>query len=137
MGEADRIKFRIPYRPKSKKNGRPLWKAANGKRRPGVDGQVQHEAADIARLARNAMRLAKLQADWIGDHDVEIRLVDYPRQKAVEVEVIRLGPRQKGVTGRDRDLDNIYTSVQDAMRREVYPDDNQVARFSCERRLDP
>ena len=119
--------------PSPTKNSRQVFVDAAGKPGsvPGAAGRKSKavvKALALQAVAEILGRLKNLEPKLLGtDDDVSVEIIiDVPRQVAV-VEVRRLGPKPSGRTGRGKDLDNMASTILDAMNKVAYGDDRQVA----------
>ena len=68
-----------------------------------------------------------------GDDDIRVVIRHMVEDDSVVVEVSSDGPKPKGKNGRSRDLDNMASTILDALQGLAYVDDRAVVSLQVER----
>ena len=84
-------------------------------------------------MASIAEYAAAAGAPFFEDDELAVDVKVDPKRKRTRITIVSLGPRPKGTTGRQRDGDNLITTIQDALNGVAWTDDCQVRRSRCER----
>ena len=131
------LKFTVPA-PSSSKNSRQLFVNAKGK--PGSLPSKRAKASKRQIQAAALTAIDQLEGElsrsslFGADDDIRVDMEFNAETQEFEVSVMRYGPKPKrGNTGRGRDLDNMTSTVLDALQGVVYADDKQVAYLQVDR----
>ena len=129
----NKLRFTVPV-PSSSKNSRILTRTKSGKMKSLPNRRAERSKAEIRAAAIQAM--GGIFPVIETDDDIEVHIIHHVPTDTVTVEVISLRPKPKGKTGRGRDLDNLASTVLDALSGLAYGDDRQVALLHVERDYD-
>ena len=129
------LRFRLPSPPSPLKNSRRLIRTRGG----GVKSLPSKRAAAslVAVRAAAIEALTELRESVIepmfGDDDIRVVIRHMVEDDSVVVEVSSDGPKPKGKNGRSRDLDNMASTILDALQGLAYVDDRAVVSLQVER----
>lgn len=126
-----RLKFRVPLVPTSSKNSRQLAVTKRGRPVSLPSTKARRHKQVVKGSAVQAMLEAGLVS--FGDDEVGVRVRHLVTEKQIEVEIWRIGPKPATPNGRGRDIDNLASTVLDAMNRTIYDDDRCVGLLQVER----
>jgi hypothetical protein len=131
------LRFTVPLDACSpSKNSRQLTHTQSGRLRSHPSTKAQTGRQQIKGMAWNARtgRPGGRSAEPLfPDEDIAVNITHHVFEDSVEVEVCTCGPQPKGKTGRGRDLDNLASTILDALNGIAYDDDRQVAWLQVKR----
>ena len=130
------LKFTLPGPPSASKNSRKLYVTKAGKpmSQPSdraVASKAAIQAAAYQKLAQAGVTPGETM--FGPDDDIGVEMTYSAETNEFTVEVISLGPVRKGKNGRGRDIDNMASTVLDALQGIAYKNDSQVGMLQVER----
>ena len=131
------LRFTVPA-PSSSKNSRQLFVNAKGK--PGSLPSKRAKASKRQIQAAALTAINELEGELArgslfgAEDDIQVDMLFDAETQEAHIVVSRSGPKPtKGNTGRGRDLDNMLSTVLDALQGIAYADDKQVSDLTVER----